>query len=323
METKAVTFFDLVRDGISDVEALMRSSPDGHHKNLSHAINHLLSSGGKRIRPAIVLLTGAMLNADHDRLVTLGAAIEMLHTATLVHDDLIDGSYLRRGIPTLNAKWTDGATVLTGDYIFARAANLATQVQSMELVTRFSDSLMTIVNGEITQLFHSNSEKPRDEYFRRIHAKTATLFEMAAEGPAILAEIQASERKALREFGYNVGLAFQIVDDVLDFVADQDRVGKPTASDLRQGLITLPTICYLESNAVDEKLSVLMKTGTLAEEHLDRLIESINDSGAIDQALAEAKAYTQIAIGKLSPFSNSVERDGLIELAEFVTDRNV
>ncbi len=321
METRAVTFFDLVRDGLSDVEALMRSSPDGHHENLSHAINHLLSSGGKRIRPAIVLLTGAMLNADYDRLVTLGAAIEMLHTATLVHDDLIDGSYLRRGIPTLNAKWTAGATVLTGDYIFARAADLATKVQSMDLVTRFSDSLMTIVNGEITQLFHANSKNPREEYFRRIHAKTATLFEMAAEGPAMLADIQAAEREALREYGLNVGLAFQIVDDVFDFIADQERVGKPTASDLRQGLITLPTICYLESHAEDENLTTLMQTGTLAEEPLDRLIESINASGAIEQALEEAREYTQTAIGNLASFSASVEREGLIELAEFVTDR--
>jgi geranylgeranyl pyrophosphate synthase len=323
METKTVTFFDLIRDGLSEVEACMRSSPDGHHRNLSNAINHLLSSGGKRIRPTIVLLTGAMLHADHDRLVTLGAAIEMLHTATLVHDDLIDGSKLRRGFPTLNAKWTAGATVLTGDYIFARAADLAARVQSMELVTRFSGSLMTIVNGEITQLFHTPSENPREDYFRRIHAKTATLFEMAAEGPAMLADLQADKRQALREYGRNVGLAFQIVDDVLDFVADQERVGKPTASDLRQGLITLPTICYLETNKQDENLSTLMNTGSLAEEPLDRLIETISSSGAIEQALGEARELTQAAITKLSPFPSSVERQGLIELAEFVTNRNL
>jgi geranylgeranyl pyrophosphate synthase len=321
METTAVTFFDLVRDDLDDVEARMRSCPEGHHPELVHAINHLLSSGGKRIRPAIALLAGGMLQADHERLVTLAAAIEMLHTATLVHDDLIDKSILRRGYPTLNSKWTTGATVLTGDYLFARAANLASQVQSIDLVSRFSSSLMTIVNGEITQLFRTSSGSPRDDYFRRIFAKTAALFEMAAEGPTMLNQTDDELVEALRIYGHNVGIAFQIVDDVLDFVGNQEQVGKPTASDLRQGLITLPTLCYFEANSKDKDLVALMNNGQLAGKSIERLIESISSSGAIKQALKEARAFIDNAISQLARFPSSVEREALIEVAEYIVQR--
>jgi len=323
METTAVTFFDLVRDDLDHVEARMRSCPDGHHPELVNAINHLLSSGGKRIRPVIALLAGGMLQADQERLVTLAAAIEMLHTATLVHDDLIDKSILRRGYPTLNAKWTTGATVLTGDYLFACAANLASQVESIELVSRFSSSLMTIVNGEITQLFRTSSGSPRDDYFRRIFAKTAALFEIAAEGPAMLNQADDELVEALRIYGHNVGIAFQIVDDVLDFVGNQERVGKPTASDLRQGLITLPTLCYFEANSNDKDLVALMNNGQLAGKSIERLIESISSSGAIKQALKEARTFIDNAISQLARFPSSVEREALIEVAEYIVQRTI
>jgi geranylgeranyl pyrophosphate synthase len=323
METTKVTFFDLIREDLAEVEMRMRSCPEGHHPKLAHAINHLLSSGGKRIRPAVTLLTGGMLQADHNRLVTLAAAIEMLHSATLVHDDLIDKSIMRRGFPTLNAKWTTGATVLTGDYLFARAADLATQVQSMELVSRFSDSLMTIVNGEITQLFRTPSDTPREDYFRRIYAKTAALFEMAAEGPAMLSGTDERKIEALRIYGNNVGIAFQIVDDVLDFVGNPEQVGKPTASDLRQGLITLPALCYLEANSQDKDIAALMNNGHIAGRRIERLIDSISSSGAIEQALQEAREYVDNAVSQLSGFPSSVEREALADLAEYVVQRTV
>ncbi len=323
MQTTEVTFFDLVRESLFEVETRMRSGPKGHHPKLAQAVNHLLSSGGKRIRPTITLLTGSMLTADHDRLITLAAAVEMLHTATLVHDDLIDKSIMRRGFPTLNAKWTTGATVLTGDYLFARAADLATQVESMQLVTRFSASLMTIVNGEITQLFRTPSDTPREDYFRRIFAKTAALFEMAAEGPAMLSEADEDQTQALRVYGNNVGIAFQIVDDVLDFVGNPEQVGKPTASDLRQGLITLPTLCYLEANSKDKDLAAFMGNGNLAGKRLERLITAIGSSGAIDQALHEARGFINDAISQLEIFPSSVERNALIELAEYVVQRTI
>jgi len=148
-----IQILEFIQPDIDAVDRLMASQTDFNHPDLVSALSHILSSGGKRIRPAMTLLIGKHLGADSERLITLAAAIEMLHTATLVHDDLIDGSLLRRGIPTLNAKWTPGATVLTGDFIFARAAKLAADTGSLPVMTLFAQTLSTIVNGEIVQLF--------------------------------------------------------------------------------------------------------------------------------------------------------------------------
>ena len=174
------------------VERLMRSQADSHHPDLGTALNHLLSSGGKRIRPGVVLLTGGMLNGDTQRLVTLSAAIELLHTATLVHDDLIDGAFLRRGMATLNSQWSPAATVLTGDFVFAKAARLAADTENLELMSMFSETLATIVNGEITQLFSSHGVANKENYFQRIYAKTASLFELCTTAAAMISNGQMS-----------------------------------------------------------------------------------------------------------------------------------
>jgi geranylgeranyl pyrophosphate synthase len=323
MEPLTATFFDLVRSDMPEVETRMRSHPGSHHPSLDTVVDHLLTSGGKRIRPTVVLLCGGMLGAEHDHLVTLASAIELLHTATLVHDDLIDEASLRRGIPTLNSQWTPGATVLTGDYIFARAANLAAQTGSLIIMERFAETLMTIVNGEITQLFGTHSGDNRRDYYDRIYAKTASLFELAAEGAALLSGADQSLRDDVRQFGYAIGVAFQIVDDVLDFVGDPAKVGKPVASDLRQGLLTLPTLYYLEQHPHDTSLQQLTRNESLDNGEMDRLVESIRRSGAIDQARQEAESFIGEAEALLSKMPHSPERDGLAELAQYVVQRSV
>ncbi len=323
MEPKTATFFDLVRESMTEVEARMRASPARHHPDLEAALEHLLSSGGKRIRPTLVLLVGGMLQADRERTITLAAAIELLHTATLVHDDLIDGSLLRRGIPTLNAQWTPGATVLTGDYVFARAAHLAAQTESLEVMRRFAQTLMTIVDGEITQLFGSEIEDVRQDYLRRIYAKTASLFELAAEGAALLCPDPEAYREPVRRFGYALGIAFQIVDDVLDFIGEEQQVGKPVASDLRQGLVTLPTLVYRETQPKDDDLERLLQGASLPEATILRLVESIRASGAVEGALEEARQYIAQGLEALSPLPNTPERQALHELAEYVIQRQL
>ena len=323
METTAATFFDLVRADLNEVEARMRSSPEGHHPQLDDAIDHLLSSGGKRLRPILVLLTCGMLGADCDASITLAAAVEMLHTATLVHDDLIDGSLIRRGYPTLNAKLSLGATVLTGDYIFARAAHLASGIGSKVLMSIFSRTLMTIVNGEISQLFGSEVEDARQEYFDRIYAKTASLFEVSCEGAALLSESESEVVTIMKSYGYNVGIAFQIVDDILDFISEEEQVGKPVANDLRQGLITLPTLYYLESNPEDGHLHEKLVQRKLSDDAIERLIQDIRNSGAIDQALEQAEEFTSTAKKLLESMPPTPERDGLYELADYVVRRTI
>ena len=323
MEAKTVSFTDLVQPALEQVERRMRASPEAHHPELNAALDHLLASGGKRIRPTLVLLLSGRLGADPERAVTLAAAIELLHTATLVHDDLIDGSSLRRGTPTLNATWNGGATVLTGDYIFARAAYLAAQTRSLSIMESFAKTLMVIVNGELTQLFRSNSGDLRKDYFARVNAKTASLFQLAAEGSAILADMSEATLERARTGGSNLGIAFQIVDDVLDFVGEASEVGKPVASDLRQGLITLPTLYYLEAHPQEEPALRTLLLGELEEAEVERLIERIRSFGAVEQALREAEAYVRRGADLLDdlPADGRDYREALESLARYIIQR--
>ena len=317
------TFFNPVQDCIPLVEARMREQSNGHHEDLAAALDHLLSSGGKRIRPVVALLTGSMLGADTDLLITLAAAIELLHTATLVHDDLIDGSLLRRGYPTLNAKWSPAATVLTGDFIFARAAKLAAETNSVEVMSLFAQTLATIVNGEITQLFVNHAPINRQDYFDRIYAKTASMFELASTAAAILSQVSEDDQEAMHNYGYEIGMAFQIVDDVLDFTGEQETVGKPVANDLRQGLITLPAIIYLESHPEDPNGHLFGIGNYFNEERVMGLAKAIRESSAIDKALDEARTFAERGLKALATFPASTERKALEDLANFIVHRHL
>ncbi len=301
----------------------MRSQGEGQHPDLNAALSHLLSSGGKRIRPAITLLTGEMLGADQERIVTLAAALELLHTATLVHDDLIDGSLLRRGIPTINAQWTPAATVLTGDYIFSRAARLAADTKSVEVVSQFAETLTLIVNGEITQLFNSRGLVSRDDYYRRIYAKTASLFKLATGAAALLSGKGKQVHQEASEYGYQVGMAFQIVDDVLDFTGEQEAIGKPVASDLRQGLVTLPALYYIEQHPDDPDMKAVLNGSRYDEELMMRVIQSIRRSGTIRQAMGEAEQFVERALSALYKLPKCPERQALEDLARYVVERKV
>jgi len=317
------TFLTPVQELIVEVEARIRRQAEGHHQELGAAMEHLLSSGGKRIRPAVALLTGGMLGAERELLITLSASIELLHTATLVHDDLIDGALLRRGIATLNAQWTPAATVLTGDFIFARAAKLASETNNVDLIKLFAETLSTIVNGEITQMFSSRGLANRDDYYQRIYAKTASMFELATAAAAMLSPAGGDMIELMRSFGYDIGMAFQIVDDILDFTGEQATVGKPVASDLRQGLITLPALCYIESNPNDPDLDWLRDGRQFQDGQIDRLVESIRKSGAIQQAMEEARNFIQSGLVKLENTPDGPEHLALVGLAEYIVDRQL
>ncbi len=301
----------------------MRAQVDDHHPDLLTVIEHLVSSGGKRVRPAVTLLTGEMLGADPDRLVILAASIEMLHTATLVHDDLIDGSLLRRGIPTVNAQWSPAATVLAGDYIFARAAELAAQTDSVAVMKSFAETLATIVNGEITQMFASRGVSSRDDYYQRIYAKTASMFVLATKSAALISQSDEVIVDRIRQFGYEIGMAFQIVDDILDFTGEQQEVGKPVASDLRSGLVTLPAIYYREDNPDDRDMEAVLRGEFSSDGRMKRLVKAIRRSGAIQRALEEARQYVDRGFEYLEQMPDGVERQALFELGSYIVDRQI
>jgi geranylgeranyl pyrophosphate synthase len=318
-----LAFLEPVQASIKEIESLLRAQAGvEHHPDLRAALEHLLAAGGKRIRPTLVLLVGGMLGAPHDKLLTLGASVEMLHTATLVHDDLIDGSLLRRGSPTLNSRWSPAATVLTGDFLFARAAKLAAETDYLPLMKLFAETLAIIVNGELTQLFTSRGVVSRDNYTRRIYAKTASLFEMSTLAAAMVSTEDTQVREAMRVYGYETGMAFQIVDDILDFVGDPAAVGKPLGSDLLQGLVTLPAIYYAEAHPKDPDVKLLKEGHWSDRDAMVRLVEAIRDSGCIDKAMQEANAAIERALRILAPFHPSTERDALEGLAKYIVDRD-
>lgn len=318
-----VTFTTPVQEQIKLVEERIRAQADDNHPDIRAALEHLLSSGGKRVRPTVVLLIGNMLGGDEDKLVTVGAAIELLHTATLVHDDLIDGSLLRRGLPTLNARWSPAATVLTGDFLFARAAKLAAEADHLPLMKLFADTLATIVNGELTQLFTSRGLINRNNYYQRIYAKTASLFEMSALAGALVSPVDEDMVESMRVFGYETGMAFQIVDDILDFTGVQTAVGKPLGSDLLQGLVTLPAIYYAEAHPDDPEVKLLSEGGWGNQDRMERLVNAIRNSDAIQKSMHEAEVFIKRALEKLTPLQQGIERSALEDLARYIIDRRI
>ncbi|MEX2161658.1 MAG: polyprenyl synthetase family protein [Anaerolineales bacterium] len=316
-----LTFQARVLDLLPEVEMRMRAQTRGYHPILKDALEQLLGGGGKRVRPTVVLLASAMLGVERELSIDLAAAIELLHTATLVHDDLIDGADLRRGQPTLNSRLSTPATILTGDFLFSQAAWLGAQVGSAEVMRMFASTLSTIVNGEITQIFERNALTNREVYMQRIYAKTASMFELAAKAAAVLVGKKHEYGPALQAYGYGIGMAFQMVDDTLDFSSDAASLGKPVASDLRLGLITLPALCYLEAHPDDARLKRLQAGETLPDLDMESLIEDIRASGSIDAARREARQQVAEAIAALDKLPATPERDSLAEVAEYVVER--
>lgn len=315
------SYLDPVRSDLARVESLLGTHPPEEHKAISSAIDHLIAGGGKRLRPALVLLSARICGAALDEAVLAAAAAEMLHTATLVHDDLIDGSLIRRGVETLNASWTPAATILTGDYVFARAANLVTRTGNLRLTQRFTETLMVICNGEIRQVFNGMPDKDTvDAYRARIYAKTASLIALSAQAGAILASSEEHEEEALRTYGEQVGMAFQILDDVLDLVADEATLGKPVGSDLRQGLATLPVLLYLKLNSSATAVHQVLD-GDRSDGRVREAVQAVVASPAMGEAKAMALEYAETAKAALRGFSDSPYRRALLDLADFAVDR--
>lgn len=285
------------------------------------AVRGLIGGGGKRLRPALVLLSAHLCGGTLEKAYFLAAAVEMLHTATLIHDDLIDGALVRRGVETLNAHWTPATTVLAGDLAFARAAWLAAQVDNTYLMQRFSETLVVICSGELRQMFKGRATLPTvAEYYERIYAKTASLFLLTTEIGAALGGCPPEGVTEMARFGKLLGLAFQIADDVLDFMGTEERLGKPVGSDLRQGLITLPVLRYLEAHPEDTRVQQL-----LAEKDtslVPALVADLQRSSAAELAMTEAQALCDEALELLARrYPASPYRDALEQIARFAVQR--
>ena len=312
------------------VELKMHEPVHPDYPQLAAVLRHLLDSGGKRLRPALALLAGGFYPTDSDKLVSLAASVEMLHTATLVHDDLIDGALLRRGKETVNARWNTGATVLTGDYLFARAAALAAATDHVRVMAIFADTLMTICSGELRQIFDRHElpqlksqqawETALDRYDQRINAKTASLFAAATEAAAVLGDAPESHVVALREYGQMLGTGFQIIDDVLDFEGDENILGKPVGSDLREGIVTLPVLYYLRDHPDDANLAAVVQDGQ-DDGLVAQVVADIRESGSVDKAMDRAREFIRQGQVTLELLPDKQSRAMLHALADYAISR--
>jgi geranylgeranyl pyrophosphate synthase len=328
---KVMPILQIVQDELQLVEEKMRATIPDQYPLLSSAVDYLLSSGGKRLRPTLVILASKFRPPElagemediREKVISLAAGWELLHTATLVHDDFIDGATTRRGRPTLNVTWPSSATVLAGDFLFARSAALSAETRNVEVMTTFANTLTVICNGELRQIFSERDRLPTlEEYYQRIYAKTSSLFAAAAETGAVLAAAPAAGVQALRDYGYNLGMAFQIIDDVLDYVGDEARIGKPLGSDLRQGIITLPALRFAAAGG-DASRVINAANDSRNDGEIQALVAEICASGAIEDSLAQAQEFVQAAQESLVILPANPYRQALHELADFVIERQV
>lgn len=333
--------FAPVREALAQVENKLRMTDSALFAPLSDAFVTLIGSGGKRLRPALALLAwGAgtleessetVTLAPNDAIIALAASVEMLHTSTLVHDDVIDGALLRRGAPTLNASWSGGSTVMAGNYMFGSAARFAAETGSMRVIHLFADTLRVIVDGELHQLLDRyDYGQEMDRYLSRIYAKTASLLCAATEGGAALAGLDEARIGALRAYGYNLGMAFQIVDDILDFTGDANTLGKPAGSDLNQGTLTLPFFAFLQKHPEREALIArLEETRNRADageiqawrDLVQEVVWMLRATDAAEVARAEAARYLELARAELTGLPDNVCTRTLHALCDFVLQR--
>lgn len=307
---------ELVREDLKTVERRMREFPVPPAQWIVDSLDHLLASGGKRLRPALSLLFGRMLRVPEEPLIDFSASLEMIHTATLVHDDLVDNSPVRRGVPTVNSRLSEGTAVLIGDFLFACAARLAAAAGSLPVMQKFASTLSIIVDGEVRQITKADTTCTLAEYERQIQSKTAALFEVSCEGPALLAEdLPAAERAA--EYGRAFGMAFQIADDLMDFSGDSVGAGKPVGHDLRQGLLTLPAIFFFHDHPKDPDVSDF-QSGKRDPERLDRLVDKIGRSEAVDLSRQRARDHVGRAVAALASFPAGIHRNALETLASSI-----
>jgi octaprenyl-diphosphate synthase len=293
---------------------------------LQNMLELVLQRAGKRLRPAMALLAGGFGEYETDNQVALAASIELLHTATLVHDDVIDTAETRRGLPTANSQYDNAASVMLGDYMFAHAAELVARTGNIDVIRLFAETLMTMAKGELDQdisAFDATSGTMRD-YYRRIFGKTASLFATAGAGGAMMSACDRETTDALRSFGRHLGMAFQIVDDVLDFCGTAEALGKPVGSDLSGGTLTLPSILLMEDDPTGNPVSRLFETDdpALRDTCLAEALDLVCNGDVADRSMAVAQDWRDQALAAIADLPRNAHREALEGIADFVTQRD-
>lgn len=305
------------------VDALLNLAGHAKLSGQEGLLEHAVVSGGKKVRPTVTLLAGALRDGPADKLVTMATAVELLHIASLVHDDTVDKAETRRGKATISSMWGNDVAMLLGDYVFATSATFVCDTGNLRVVRRFSETIMELAQGELAEYFSTHDwTQTIDDYRERIYQKTASLFCTASEAGGVLAEAPEQECATLSQYGYNLGMAFQIMDDVLDFMGTEAELGKPVGADLLQGTLTLPVLLFAEQNPTQLDLQRVV-AGSVEPEHLQAVVELVRASSVIDQAIAAMDGYKQTALDALTRLPKHRARESLEALTEFVSQRRV
>ncbi len=328
MTLQRTDVFGTMRADLERVNARVAQAAEVDYPIVSTLLGDIVQAGGKRLRPLILLLAarGYEYHENLSTLITAAAGVELLHTASLIHDDTVDRAAIRRGQPTLNSMLSSGAVILIGDYLFAQSAMLAAATDSTRVVAVFAATLGDICNGQLREMFDAQRlDQTREDYERRIYGKTASLFAGAAEMGSIIGRAPEPHIAALRRFGTDLGMAFQIIDDVLDLTGGTRDLGKPAGHDLRQGTVTLPTILFLARVRADSPdwrtVDEVVSGHTTDDRQIDALVRTIRISGAIDEAVRVAEAFVASAKEAIQIVPDGETRDLLGEVAEAALHR--
>jgi len=315
-------FQSAISADMQDVNAVIRDALHSEVPLINQVSEYIIDSGGKRIRPMLVLLSAQLFGSLNSKHHQLAAIIEFIHTATLLHDDVVDESDLRRGKSTANHVFGNAASVLVGDFLYSRSFQMMVKLQNMQVMEILADATNTISEGEVLQLLNvGQTQISEADYLKVIHLKTAKLFEAAASLGAVISEADAPQQAALAAYGMHIGTAFQLVDDVLDLTGDSDAIGKKLGNDLAESKPTLPLLYAIEkgSEAQAALITTALKNGDV--EQLPAIINVLKETGALTYVGGVAKREADLAAAALSVFDDTTQKQHLLDLAEFAIKR--
>ncbi len=313
----------LIADDMDKLNACIQTRLHSEVVLINQIGGHIINSGGKRLRPIIHLLSARALFYNGSQHIDLSAIIEFIHTATLLHDDVVDNSDLRRGEDTANALWGNAVSVLVGDFLYSRAFEMMVEIDRMQIMSILSKATNTIAEGEVLQLLNCHDPDTSEErYLEVIHSKTAKLFEAASELAAVICDRPTEEQQAMAKYGMHLGCAFQLIDDVLDYTSSAEDMGKNLGDDLAEGKPTLPLIYTMTKGSKEQADMIREAIENGGLDKIEQIHEAIHSSGAVDYTSDCAKNEAKQAITALNFLTDSIYKDALIFLANFSVSRN-
>jgi len=318
-------FYDNIRKDLDEVEEQLKLFSQSKNKLISEISTYLFKNSGKRIRPALLVLCSKLLGYKGKEHILLATLVETIHTASLVHDDIIDNSKTRRGMRSVHSKWGPNITVLLGDYLYIKTISLSLQSEFSQIIRILSDISTRMIEGELTEYYLSgNLDIAERDYLDVINKKTASLFSAACQIGGVISKATKKEENSLINYGMSLGMSFQIIDDLLDYTGNEKTMGKPILSDIKEGRITLPLIYTLKNDGRANRKIIreILSQKDFGKDSQKEILKILKSNGAFEYTYERAKEFTQRSKKIISQFPQSINRDSLILLPDFILTRN-